>query len=768
MQNKHRRKRGLKFYFPAALFLFWAALSLAGHLHAAPRRGDPCCRTPETGEKTKAQRHREAVELGRDGKYPEALSILEELLKTGPTDKSLLYDYITVLSWGGRHENALQNFRKMERDETVPLYVLSAVALSARTQRDFLIALDCFQRILEREPGNRGARLGVISCASAIGAANVALEMMEKEKNLEFSIGDIEQTRSDYAAKMIKWGELTPENEEDRYKETDIALRLLEENIKRAEADKTIPRRFLQRAHFDRLTALANRGMPEEVIKSYEAPVKRGWDIPYYALLPAADAYLNMKNPKKARELYREVLEKKPGNFDAEYSLFYAHFEGEQFRKSEKQIKELQKKHPPWLRVRGSKVIGTNTKRLGADIGVIMYDVFSRRMKKGQEQMEAVLEVAPFNRNMRTQLGRVYLWRDWPRKALREFNLVLAQQPDNLDARILKNHALMDLQKYHEVLEPARRLWTTFPERPSARKLKRDWDTNHMWYFHSEMIFKNGEGIVVASREFSIDNYLYTSPIHQWFKGFLHYYNYYASFGEWSVRHGRWGVGIDFARGDWGAQAEVLRDFSGDPDYGFRFSGRWSLDDYWELSGEYFHNAVDVPLRGRRFHLKGNTTAVGVSWRLSDLTNFGARFAHYRFNDGNRRNALTLSAQQRLYTGPKLLMYAEGEFYTSKSNMGDLYYFNPSADISYLFSLETWWVYYRRYDFKFVHRLVLAYGNYWQEHYGSGWMAVIRYEHHWDLDDRRAFLYGISYTVRPYDGNREKGFVYYATINWRF
>jgi biofilm PGA synthesis protein PgaA len=796
-------------------------------LHAVP---------DEINTHSKEEQHRKAVTLAREGKYDEAASMLAELLKQFPSDKSLLYDTIVVLSWGGKDDNALELFNTIENNNAVPLYVLSAAAQSARRKekrdlaitlyrrmlelqpghlpahigmglalaekgemegsfarlkeleqthprnidilfalayvyqlnRDFFTEMTYYQKILDIEPGNPHAKRGYILSASSLGAPNVALEMIEKERGLELPIAAREQVLGDRAAQMVQWGEVKAETPVKRFEETDMALDLLEQNTARITDDKTIPRRFLYRSYYDRLIALRDRVEMEETVKLYETLLDTDLDIPDYGKIQAADAYLYLSRPQKAREIYEDIFKRNPDHFNTGLSLFYGYLETERYAEAGTHLQEIARKQPEWFHIKGSRVYSDNPRKLSADKTAIMFEAYARRLRKAQLQMEKKSALAPYNRDLRTDLAKLYLWRGWIRKAIRQFNLALAQEPGNMDARIWRTHASLDYHKYEEASETVRKLWSLFPENKAVQKLKRNWDTHHMWYFHSEMMGGKGESLVVGSRDFSIDNYLYSPPVHHWFKGFLHYHNHSAKFFGETARHQRWGVGVDFNRGDFGGQAELLLRLSGDPNYGYRLGGHWNIDDHWEFSADYTHNGLDIPLKGRVVDLKGNSAASNLVWRLSDLTYFKSSFSTYDFNDGNRRYGLLLAGHQLLYMGPKFMLAADAEFYTSSNSMTDRYYFNPESDASYMISLDAWQTLYRFYDFKFVHRLIVGYGNYWQKNYDPGWMGMIRYEHQWDFNDRQALLYGIRFSRRVYDGNPETATAYYVTVNWRF
>ena len=802
---------------------------------------------PATAEDP-AQLHQQAVSLARTGNYPQALTLLEQLRKEHPTNRPVLHDYIVILSWAGKDEQALGQLEQLEQlerlnretpGEDIPAYVLSAAAQSARRLKQYDRAIDlyrrilgkqpdnlparigislnlaekgdldtaleqlialkelhprdietlfalayiyqlrqeffqqmvCYQNILEIEPANLPARQGLVLAISTIGAPNLALDMLEKESDLELPTDALEQIKGDRAAQLIQWGELAPETPAQRYVETDAALLMLMENARRTAkltTDQETPHRLFRRALLDRLIALRDRVKMKEAIELYKELNRLKIPIPYYSLIQVADAYLYQNRPRTAKKLYQTALEEKEDHFNTRHSLFYAYLESENYRLAGREIQGLANDQPEWYRLKNSRVYGKNTRKLSADLTAIMFQAYSRRLHQAQKQMENKLFLAPFNRDLRTQLGKIYLWRGWPRKALKLFNLVLAQEPPHQEALIWKLHALMEYNKPELAASGIKQLRELYPENKGVQKLARDWETRRMWHFHSEMRSGRGEGLVIGNRDFYIENYLYTPPLSHWFRGFIHYHSHWAKFFGESAHHQRWGAGIDFNRGDLAGQIEILRRLTGDPDYGYRFAGQWSIDDTWELSGETIHNGLDIPLKGRVVNLKGNSTSANLVWHPSELTRFRGGYTQYDFNDGNRKNAWFLSASQRIITGPRFLLSAGGEFYASNSSLADRYYFNPEADTSILASLDAWWMNYQFYDFKFVQRLVLDYGIYRQKHYDPGWMGTIRYEHHWDFNDRQALLYGISYSRRVYDGNPEYGTTFYVTVNWRF
>lgn len=724
-----------------------------------------------------AELHRQAAELARKGDFPIALTLIERLRAARPGEIRYLFDHIVFLSWAERHPEALELFRTIETRPDIPVYVLYPTAVSARREKFYFLEMTLYQRILTKDPGHKPSREGYIMAVSSLGAPNLALEMMRHEKDLDLEPQLYEQLMGDVAAQRILWGQITPADDAERYRETDEALRLIDANILRLETyfrnhldpqEQKLPLRVLWRARFDRLIGLRDRIRMKEIISDFWKMEREKIPLPAYARQQAADAFLYESQPRQARDLYAQIFREQPASHNTAVALFYGFLESEQYAAASRQIEAEAARQPEWFQLPGSRVYGDNENKLSADITRIMFQAYSRRMRTAQRDMEEKLDLAPYNYDLRLQLGKLYLWRGWPRRALHMFHLTLARLPGSIETAVQLHQAHIDFHRYDLARRGVQDLWARYPEKKDVQKLKRNWDTHHMWLFHSEMISANGQGRVLGNRDFMADNYLYTPPFMNGIKAFVHFYSHTARFSGDEARHHRWGFGLDFNRGATRGQIEVLRRLSGDPDYGWRLGGYWKLDDKWEVSGEYFHNSLDIPMKGRLADLKGDAASAGLVWRLSDLTHLKAAWLFSDYNDGNRRHAYLFLGRQRWYSGPGLTFDTQLEIYGSRANLADRYYFNPRSDFSWLLTLDAWQTIYRFYNFKFVHRLAASWGTYSQHLFDPGPLLIIRYEHHWDLDDRRAFLYGFIFSRRTYDGVPENAGTFYITINWRF
>ncbi len=105
-----------------------------------------------------------AVELARNGKYSEALTIFRGNLLDADhtTDASIRQDYMATLAWSGKHDVEAINVFKSLKDEQQPDFVLAAAAKAYRNQRHADTALTLYRRGEQQYPDNTIFQIGEI------------------------------------------------------------------------------------------------------------------------------------------------------------------------------------------------------------------------------------------------------------------------------------------------------------------------------------------------------------------------------------------------------------------------------------------------------------------------------------------------------------------------------------------------------------------------------------------------------------------------------
>jgi len=109
-----------------------------------------------SGEKEGKMLHTQAVELARKQEYQQSLAIMSQLFKTNPKDKTIVSDYITILQWAGKNEQAVSLYEQ-QPDTDLPLYVVISISNAYFSLKEYDKALHILQPAITR--GERGALL---------------------------------------------------------------------------------------------------------------------------------------------------------------------------------------------------------------------------------------------------------------------------------------------------------------------------------------------------------------------------------------------------------------------------------------------------------------------------------------------------------------------------------------------------------------------------------------------------------------------------------
>jgi len=104
-----------------------------------------------------SERHRDALGMAHQGRYGDALAQLEELMHRHPDEQAYLYDYLVVLGWAEQDDRVLELLPRLTLAD-LPPYVLDAIGKSARNRQRFSLAATAYQTALEKAP-NRGQSL---------------------------------------------------------------------------------------------------------------------------------------------------------------------------------------------------------------------------------------------------------------------------------------------------------------------------------------------------------------------------------------------------------------------------------------------------------------------------------------------------------------------------------------------------------------------------------------------------------------------------------
>ncbi|NKE71133.1 poly-beta-1,6 N-acetyl-D-glucosamine export porin PgaA [Nitrospiraceae bacterium HYJII51-Mn-bac16s-1-B09] len=756
-------------------------------------------------------RYEKALQLARDGKHDAALPMLRQLAEEFPKEPFYLYDYMTVLSWAGRDQEVL-SLRSRVDLAAAPPYLLETLGRSARNIRDYPLAirfyematkkapervegglglarahldngapqkaipilqrldekhpkrvdilealaeayrldqknieaLAVYHRILHLDPEHREARRQRILIAAQLGAHDLAASLARENPAL-LSDEEFERIIGDQAAQSI------------RFQKADAAIPLLQEQLSRLEGRGQSSSPAYQRARFDLMAALRDRERMEEVIALYETLSAEGIEIPDYALRAAADAYIHEQDPEKARDIYMKILERNPDDFDAKLALFYAYFDTGEYSSALKLIDTVaaEEQDP--------------SRKLRAESVAAMGYAWAGQLSKAQRRFELLLERQPNDPYLHSNLGYVFLWRGWPRRAEEEFHLSQSIEPEVLDAQIGEVGAERDLFEFRAAEEGIIGLETRYPDHRQVERLRRSWNIHNMRELRVAVSGRHNSGTQEGAKDLAVDLLLYSRPLDYNYRVFAHGLYSRSEFPEGDGLYRRYGAGLEYRARDIKVEGELSTGASPDTELGLSLRAAWMPNDFWTWGATLDTYSNDVPLRGRlNEEVKGWSVGLSAGYRFHESRSIGAGVQWLDFSDGNRRISYSLVGYQRLINRPTYKLDGRLGFYGSNNTLENASYYNPSSDLSAEIGLTNEWLVFRRYQRSFLHRLGGTVGTYLQRGFGSNGTWGVFYEHEWNLNDRLYLLYGVGRFRPVYDGVSETSIRWYVTLNWRF
>lgn len=661
---------------------------------------------------------------------------------------------------------ALLEARTRSMWQEIPLLEAYAEALQAR--RDSVHALLVYERILVLDPANRAAIRNRIFSVARIGAPHRAVELAQQSPGV-LSEDELLGLKSDQAALTTRWGAAADQSAPDRFSNTDIALadieRLLQE-LQASNKDGAAARRL----QFDRIEALRNRVRMREAVALHESLVADGVEVPAYAQIAAADAYLYLEQPEKARDLYLRALQQTSDNFAAQVQLFYAYSDGEQHREALEQIDRVVAATPQRIAAFSPLTIADNPDYASATATAAAARGYQDYLGEAQQRLEDLRRLAPYNMEVRDKLAVIYGARGWPRRTEEEHLWILAVEPAYRDSRVGYANTLRELQEWAPAGREVAALEAAYPEDRQVQRSARQWRIHNMRELQVDAGTGESSGGAgpLGTKEHAFETRLYSQPIKQDWRAFLHQFEASATFPDGKGYRRRLGAGAEYRVRDLRLAAELSDSYDSDSDLGVSLTGSWALDDHWSLDAAADSSSNDIPLQARLADVQGTSLQAGVTWRVHESRSFSASVQTLDFNDGNRRNIVTGSAFQRFVTGPVWKLDGAAALYASSNSAANVNYFNPDEDTGLDLTLIGEQRLWRRYDRNFVHRLFLALGTYRQQDFGSGEVGAIRYEQEWSLDNRLGLRYGAQRGFHPYDGVREYANHFNLSLNWRF
>ena len=768
-----------------------------------------------------------AIKSAREGKIDYAIKELENLYRKYPKNKKLLFDYIAVLGWDGRYNKVLKFSKNLDIQEA-PDYTLEMIAKSYRISKNYDLAIKTYKMCILKNKDNLNCLYGLILTYSdakkidkaksylgklkrknymfyflkgyileskkeyfdsfvnyqksyqlnrnyddslkalvrvldILGLPYLAQKYVDKKPDI-FDKNTFYRLKKDQAAFKIRWGEFVLPNQKDRFKETDEALKELNILISKSNAKslKEENPNILQ-ARFDKLVALRDRYYMDEVIKNYKNLKKEHIDLPYYSLNAVADAYLYKKRPQKALLLYKEALKKNPNHFESKLGVFYCYVELFKLKKAIKYIDEVDKNEPVWIG-RGYE----NEYKIETASNSALARYFADYMDEAQKRFEDMVNAAPANVDLRSDLASIYKDRGWPRIAIKECDFALAYEKKHKNSNLIKALSLLDANRFRKSEKIVNELYKNYPEDLQVKKAKKLF---HIYKDMNELtvdsVIGSSSGKEIGSDHFYIETKLYSKPIDYNYRVYILGLYSKSNVVEGKEIFKRAGVALEYKKSDLITDIGFIGNRNVDKNSWFA-DIKYYFNDKIISYMEYESYSKETPLRALKNSIYADRKYLVLTYRFSESKETNFEFERMDFNDTNRRSTLELNHYQRIITGPYYKLNTTFTFSIAKNTKDDTPYFNPLKERYIGVDFENIWHIYRRYSKAFSHVLGFSIGNNWQKGFGSHTPWSIRYEHRWEADDRFDLIYGISRSKSYFDDDKEFDTSFYLNLDWRF
>jgi biofilm PGA synthesis protein PgaA len=505
----------------------------------------------------------------------------------------------------------------------------------------------------------------------------------------------------------------------------------------------------------DLVEALSERGRSREAVDGYQSMVSDGVVIQPYVTSAAVQAYEALKQPDEAVALYQALPPEPEPSYGVKASYFYALLESERYDAALSWADLIVGKEPIYEYASFPELRTENADYGRALVLAALARSYTDRPAEGQARLEAILDLAPADTDARLALAETYELRGWPRTAAATSDLLIAEDPESVSPLPQLFSDQLDDADWRGAYQTLTWMGTLLP--PDDAQLlhaERDWDTHEM----AEVIidgqlgrsYGGGPAGVVDSE---IGEYVYSSPIDWDYRAYLHLDQTEGQPVQGTTFRHAVGAGLEYHTTDWLATGELL-EIDGSGPFP-QFSVEATPDDYWKFGASYAVRTLDIPIAAVVVGVHADRLGLNLDYRVSESRDFGAEAVHEQFSDSNSRSELSGYWRERWITGPVYKLDTRVDVGTSENTLDDTNYFNPKRDLSATLTFENQWLQFRHYTTSLTHEVDVGFGDYYQQGYGQGSIALLRYQLVYEVNDRLTVRVGLGTTIRPFDGQRE-------------
>ena len=691
----------------------------------------------------------------------QALAVYQTGLRHSPDDMNFIIGAMHSLADDGYVEKALLVADADMYYQGTRVDIELAAAEIA-DQFDMYKALHYYEVVLQQQPDNQVALRGFIRASGRMGASSLAVKTALQHPGI-IPAAELRHLQGDEAAALVRYGMTEPSTPDQRFAITDQAIVRLNSLIAAWSTEGPEAQPDILRARYDRMLAFYNRSMMQDVLNEYASLQQEGVDVPPYALGTVADAYMTLREPEKARDLYLRVLAADPKNYDARRQLFYAYVECDDYKKAFQTVDALVEDQPVWIENKGSDHPEPNPRRVAAEIMAGSGRLYAGEIREGDKRLVPLVNAAPNTAGNREVLGNVYSAHGWYRAALQQYQIGASMGGNpSIGNQVGLAEMNLRLRNFRAAEDQSATLVRQYPESLQVQRLARDVAVHNMaelrvttGYAFQPMTDHNVSG----GKGYGIDTLLYSPPVKDNWRIFAgEYFTHQREpNAEGNISFSRTTAGAEYRQGPVTAQAGLTYNhFHDNERLGIAGEGSWDINDIWTLAGSGESFSRDTPLRALNSGVTAGFMGAHAVWRRDEEHELRFGGDIMPFSDGNVRTGLDASYAQRIWTTPHIKLDGLGDVGESQNSADqNRFYYNPSRDFIALIGARATQSLYQRYSTLYQHSFRIEPGVYMEEYYGTSAVLRMRYEQRVFFHQTFEAGLGVNFARQAYDGSPE-------------
>jgi len=684
-----------------------------------------------------------------------------------------IYEALWMIDTGrfDQAEQALNTIEKRagRRTNQQRVDVLEARAALAQARKQPLVALGDYADIATIAPAHRWANresqfLLSEMTASATASRNAAA--LNTRYDGTFSPIEAAGLRQQALGQRLRWAvvERDQRNQSgpERHALLDQVIREMDTEIAAATQPGLQPadqwREIELRLIYDRMTAWSERGRHQDVIDQYESLRAQGETLPYYAMSAVGGAYQQLRRSDLAVPAYEQALESGGTNIpvpsDTHVGLVYAYLDTARFEEAEQLLQKMEAATPPLLR-RSPEAGRANPQYSEVRHLRALMQLYTNHPAQAERSFDALVSMAPMNAGFRTGQAETARLRDHPEAAVGYYEEALTDRPDDIPTRAGYAGALLGTNEIKQARELTEQLSQDAPDSIAVRNAQRDLRAVQVPRFDLEAGAAR-EGGALANREWRMDARASTGLINDTWRFYYRQVYARAELDDGYERFARGGLGVQWTKGRWSAQAEATQANQGPYRTGVAGSVTYRASDAWRLGASVDTNSIDTPYKARRADIGAHSAGLTAEYIVNESRSFLGEYQRMDFSDGNARNTFGLGWRERWITGPRFLFDTTLSAQTGGNSRQNTPYFSPSRETGVELTTRSQWLTWKRDDRQLFQVLEAGAGAYRQSGEGTGPLWSLRYAHEWNVGRSVQVRYGVGISSHPYDGDNEK------------